>query len=128
MSDWTECQPNGPQKAGEVGGDHQVTEAYSRRWWRRHPDGERYLVIEFTTYGVLMKGRRWMETEVVHEIFRSDFEPHGPFDDPEWESTDIQTSYEDGPEGEGWPTKHDVYREVARIREPHDWDGDIRCH
>lgn len=46
---FTEAAPLGPHPAGDVGGDYQVSEAWSRRWTAPWGDGT-YAVIDVSFY------------------------------------------------------------------------------
>lgn len=68
--EWREIEPAGPQPAGDVGGDDQLTKAFSRRWGRELPSGE-WAIVEVTTYG--LAGDEWRTMQIdVDDIICTD--------------------------------------------------------
>jgi hypothetical protein len=126
VTDWTEVEPRGPQRAGDVGGDIQRGEAYSRKWWRRHPDGsDTYLTIEMTSYAAEERGRRWIQTQNRFEHRDGDYQPGEGGGVVLFEHEDISDSLHDGPAGEFdyWPNDRDIRSSLAH-GVPFDWNGD----
>jgi hypothetical protein len=117
---WVEMERIGPTPAGNLGGDFQAGQAYSRRWARPMPgDQPGWMILTISMYA-LQDTRRSLQTEIE---FGRRLQLWS--DDTEELCTDHASSVTDGPIGEPWPTDEDVRNELAGYKiEIHDeWDG-----
>lgn len=77
---WRELAPFGPQIAGDVGGDDQVSEAHSRRFARQHADGS-WSVYDTTYYVVRRDGQTYIERQTG---YCQCSDPHDPGSTETW--------------------------------------------
>lgn len=83
---WRELAPHGQQPAGDVGGDDQISEAYSRRFARQHADGS-WAIYEVAFYVVTRRevGESAARTYVERQRYYAGCaDPFDPGADERW--------------------------------------------
>lgn len=80
MNDWQESEALAPFSAGDVGGDIQYGEAYSRRWTRPAP-GDMHAFVEIMVYAAKDDEAQWLQQDFAFGLTR---DPAHPFDGEVW--------------------------------------------